>query len=201
LVDDRKLALAEPHFVADPFEATQSIAICAFTPDRPQRPVLAWPVEPNSPMGLGSTQPPDGRQDHDRAQAKPWPAAPPAGRRRHPPSQAAALLFLGLTRPITWRAGSGDSPEAAVDDAFDATQSVTICAFTTDPTEAPLFRLPIQPTSMNGLARPSLLVVDKITTAPKQRLGSRLGVVAADDMRRLNQAALLFLGLELPVRE
>ena len=25
------------------------------------------------------------------------------------------------------------------DDAFDATDSITICAFTTDPTEAPLF--------------------------------------------------------------
>ena len=27
------------------------------------------------------------------------------------------------------------------DDSFDATDSITICAFTTDPTEAPLFRL------------------------------------------------------------
>ncbi len=25
------------------------------------------------------------------------------------------------------------------DDSFDATESITICAFTTDPTEAPLF--------------------------------------------------------------
>ena len=30
------------------------------------------------------------------------------------------------------------------DDVFDATDSVTICAFTTDPTEAPLFRLPVE---------------------------------------------------------
>ena len=29
------------------------------------------------------------------------------------------------------------------DDRFDGTASITICAFTTDATEAPLFRLPI----------------------------------------------------------
>jgi mRNA interferase MazF len=32
------------------------------------------------------------------------------------------------------------------DDAFDATDSITICAFTTDPTEAPLLRLPVEST-------------------------------------------------------
>ncbi len=37
------------------------------------------------------------------------------------------------------------------DDAFDATDSITICAFTTDPTEAPLFRLPVEPNERNGL--------------------------------------------------
>ena len=36
------------------------------------------------------------------------------------------------------------------DDRFDATQSITICAFTTDRTEAPLFRLPIEPDDRKG---------------------------------------------------
>ena len=31
------------------------------------------------------------------------------------------------------------------DDRFDMTDSVTVCAFTTDPTDAPLLRLPIEP--------------------------------------------------------
>jgi len=31
------------------------------------------------------------------------------------------------------------------DDRFDMTNSVTVCASTTDPTVAPLFRLPIEP--------------------------------------------------------
>jgi mRNA interferase MazF len=50
------------------------------------------------------------------------------------------------------------------DDAFDATDSITICSFTTDPTEAPLFRLPMEPNERNGLRSSSRLMVDKITT-------------------------------------
>ena len=55
------------------------------------------------------------------------------------------------------------------DDRFDATDSITICAFTTDPTDAPLFRLLIQPSAKNGLRAPCRLMVDQITTAPKSK--------------------------------
>jgi mRNA-degrading endonuclease toxin of MazEF toxin-antitoxin module len=37
------------------------------------------------------------------------------------------------------------------DDSFDATDSITVCAFTSDETEAPLFRLPVEPNHRNGL--------------------------------------------------
>ena len=50
------------------------------------------------------------------------------------------------------------------DDSFDATNSITICAFTTVETDAPLFRLPIQPNARNGLNARCRLMVDKITT-------------------------------------
>ena len=52
------------------------------------------------------------------------------------------------------------------DDRFDMTGSVTVCAFTTDPTDAPLFRLPIEPSEDNGLRAVCRLMVDKITTLP-----------------------------------
>jgi len=81
------------------------------------------------------------------------------------------------------------------DDRFDATASVTVCAFTTDPTEAPLFRLAIEPSERNGLREPSRLMVDKITTVPRARLGQRLGRLDAADMARLNRAAVVFLGI------
>lgn len=37
------------------------------------------------------------------------------------------------------------------DDRFDATDSITVCAFTADETEAPLFRLTVEPNQRNGL--------------------------------------------------
>lgn len=81
------------------------------------------------------------------------------------------------------------------DDAFDATDSITICVFTTVPTEAPLFRLPILPSEGNGLRARCSLMVDKITTVNKSRLGNRVGRLDDEDMVRFNQAALVFLGL------
>jgi mRNA interferase MazF len=98
-------------------------------------------------------------------------------------------------------AGGGDytgKPRPAVivqDDSFDAAASVTICAFTTDPTDAPLFRIPIEPSEKNGLRAPSRLMVDKLTTVSKERLGSRVGRLDDEDMVRLNRAILVFLGM------
>lgn len=81
------------------------------------------------------------------------------------------------------------------DDRFDMTDSITVCAFTTDPTEAPLIRLPIQPNESNGLRAGCRLMVDKITTVPKAKIGARLGRLADADMVRLNQAILVFSGI------
>lgn len=81
------------------------------------------------------------------------------------------------------------------DDNFDATASITICAFTTDATEAPLFRLPVTPHAGNGLRSPCRLMVDKLTTVPKSKLGERIGQLGDEDMVRLNRAIAMFLGL------
>jgi mRNA interferase MazF len=86
------------------------------------------------------------------------------------------------------------------DDSFDATDSITICALTTDPTEAPLFRLSVEPSERNGLRSPSRLMVDKITTVPKSKVGERVGWLDDDDMLRLNQAVMVFLGLAVSPR-
>lgn len=86
------------------------------------------------------------------------------------------------------------------DDAFDATDSITICAFTTDPTEAPLFRLLVEPNERNGLRFPSRLMVDKIITVLKSKVGERIGRLDDEDVVRLNQAMMVFLGLALSPR-
>jgi mRNA interferase MazF len=81
------------------------------------------------------------------------------------------------------------------ENSFDATDSVTICAFTTDPTEAPLFRLAVRPKARNGLRADCGLMVDKITTVSKSKVGKRIGRLDDEDILRLNQAMLVFLGL------
>ena len=87
------------------------------------------------------------------------------------------------------------------DDRFDRTNSITVCPFTSNPAEAPLFRLPVEPSEVNGLRKPCRLMVDKITTVPKSKVGSRVGRLAAEDIVRLNRAAVVFLGIASPATE
>lgn len=86
------------------------------------------------------------------------------------------------------------------DDNFDATDSITICAFTSDETDAPLFRLPVQPNERNGLRVACRLMVDKISTVPKTKVGVRIGRLDDEDILRLNRAVLVFLGLAVSPR-
>jgi mRNA interferase MazF len=107
-----------------------------------------------------------------------------------------------VKRGDLWTASAGSGyagkPRPVVlvqDDRFDGTASIAVCAFTTDPTEAPLLRLLIEPSEENGLEAPSRIMVDKITAVSKDKLGRRIGRLADEDLVRLNRALLLFLGL------
>jgi mRNA interferase MazF len=80
------------------------------------------------------------------------------------------------------------------DDHFD-TDSVTLCPFTSDPTDAPLFRLLIEPDQGNGLETPSRIMVDKVTTVRRPKLGGRIGTLGDADILRLNRALVVFLGI------
>ena len=81
------------------------------------------------------------------------------------------------------------------EDRFDSTLSITLCVFTPDPTDAPLLRMLIEPTDRNGLSSASRLMIDKVTTVPKVRLGKRIGKLNDEDVVRLNRALTVFLGL------
>ena len=112
-----------------------------------------------------------------------------------------------MKRGDIWTVAGGKDyagkPRPAVivqDDSFDATDSITVCAFTTDNTDAPLFRLPVQPNERNGLPVTCRLMVDEITTVPKAKVGARVGRLDDEDILRLNQAVLLFLGLAVSPR-
>ncbi len=113
-----------------------------------------------------------------------------------------------MKRGEIWTVAGGKDyagkPRPAVilqDDRFDMTDSITICAFTTDPTDAPLLRLAIEPNDSNGLQVASRIMVDKITTVPRTKIGTRVGRLADEDILRLNRAVLVFLGISSPTNQ
>ena len=98
-----------------------------------------------------------------------------------------------MRRGDIWTIAGGSDyagkPRPAVivqDDNFDATNSITVCALTTNEIDAPLFRLLVEPTEQNGLRSPCRLMVDKITTVPKSKVGLKVGRLDDEDVRRLN---------------
>ena len=110
-----------------------------------------------------------------------------------------------MRRGEIWRVAGGPDyagkPRPAVilqDDAFDATASITICPFTTHAIDAPLMRLPIEPSEANGLRTHSHLMIDKITTVSKKKIEGRIGRLADEDIVRMNRAVMVFLGLAGP---
>ena len=98
---------------------------------------------------------------------------------------AAGSGYVGKPRPVV----------IVQDDRFDGTGSVTVVAFTTDPTSAPLIRLQVVPDGDNGLREACSLMVDRITSVPRSKLGQQLGRLGDDDMVRLARSVVVFLGL------
>jgi mRNA interferase MazF len=81
------------------------------------------------------------------------------------------------------------------DDRFASTLPITVCPLTTNPADVPLMRPVILPSTANGLKLPSRLMVDKVSTLPRTKMGSRIGRLAPADQVVLDRALLVFLGL------
>lgn len=101
---------------------------------------------------------------------------------------AGAKDYAGKLRPVV----------IIQNDLFDATKSITVCSFTTNLIEAPLFRLAIEPSEINGLRYPSRLMVDKINSVPRTKIGTHIGRLGDEDLVRLNRAIVVFLGIAGP---
>lgn len=80
------------------------------------------------------------------------------------------------------------------DDRFDATESVTICPFTSTEVDAPLLRVPVTADEDNGLDQDSFLMVDKITTVRRSNVGTVLGRLETTTMVEFERRLLVFLG-------
>jgi mRNA interferase MazF len=106
-----------------------------------------------------------------------------------------------IARGDIWTAAGGGysgKPRPAViiqDNAFVDRRSATICLITSIEERFPLFRVEVQPNVENGLEKVSFCMADKIITVRFDQLGKRVGRLSADDMSRLDQALLVYLGL------
>jgi len=100
------------------------------------------------------------------------------------PLENARRFLVPLERGTVW--------EVAADVRYQVGGRVPL---ETDPTEAPLIRLPVTPDQQNGLRGASSLMVDKVTTMPRSELGSRVGRLSNEDMFRLGRAVVVFFGL------
>ncbi len=80
-------------------------------------------------------------------------------------------------------------------DLFDAHPSLTILPVTSEFRNAPLFRISLQPSELNGLARPSQIMVDKPQSIAREKVGPTFGRLGDDTMLAVTRALAIFLGI------
>jgi mRNA interferase MazF len=98
-------------------------------------------------------------------------------------------------------AASGDygKPRPAVivqTDAFPTSHaSVVVCQMTSECSDAPDFRVTVDPTAKNGLRVRSQVMADKPVTIRRERIGRQIGHLDDQDIARLNVALAFVMGL------
>jgi mRNA interferase MazF len=73
--------------------------------------------------------------------------------------------------------------------------SVTVCPLTTHLTGLHLFRITVAPDKHNGLNEPSEIMVDKLSSLRRERLGSSIGRLSVRDLRAVDEALRKWLAL------
>ena len=81
------------------------------------------------------------------------------------------------------------------DDRFDATDSLTICPFTTTEVDALLLRVLVIADELTGLSHDSYLMVDKITTVRRSNAQAVIGRLASVTLVEFERRMLVFLGI------
>jgi mRNA interferase MazF len=96
-------------------------------------------------------------------------------------------------------AGDYGKPRPAVvvqSDAFPETHaSVVICQMTSQLTEAPDFRITIEPMQSNGLKERSQIMADQPVTVKRERIRQIIGRLTTDDIVKLDVALAFVMGL------
>ena len=77
----------------------------------------------------------------------------------------------------------------------DIHRSITVVPLTSTIIDAPLFRITLDPSRQNGLNRVSQIMVDKVLTLPREKIGKRLGHLGNSLMIRVGRALSVWLGM------
>lgn len=80
-------------------------------------------------------------------------------------------------------------------DWLTATDSVLVALLTTALAEAPLYRLMIEPSGLNGLKEPSQIMIDKIIAIPSEKCGRVIGRLNESERITLNHALAVVVGI------
>ena len=95
--------------------------------------------------------------------------------------------------------GDFGKPRPAVivqSDAFNESHAtITVVPITSTVIPAPLFRITVDPSPANGLRRISQVMVDKIVTVQRERVGKAVGTLDSDTMARVGRSIALWLEL------
>ena len=80
-------------------------------------------------------------------------------------------------------------------DLFSEHPSVVILPVTSELRDTPLFRVTIAPNEINGLSRPSDVMVDKVQTVARDKIGSVFGRLSQEEMLSVNRMLAVFIGV------
>lgn len=95
-------------------------------------------------------------------------------------------------------AGDYGKPRPALvvqSEAFGFTQSITVVPLTSHLVPAPLIRIDVHPSEANGIKAPSQLMLDKMASVHRTKLGQRIGALDPETLADVDRALACFLGL------
>ena len=94
--------------------------------------------------------------------------------------------------------GAYGKPRPAIvlqSDLFEWHPSISIAPITGELRPTPLFRISIEPNQGNGLTKPSQIMIDKVQTIPRDKVGQVIGRIDEDTMGAVDQALARWFGL------
>lgn len=94
--------------------------------------------------------------------------------------------------------GAYGKPRPAVviqSDWLTLTDSVLVALLTSALFKAPLYRLAIEPSDLNGLKAPSQIMIDKIVAIPREKCGRVIGRLNESERIALNHMLAVVVGI------